>query len=195
MLILCRKLMGMRLLFWYLSWKFSRNFLFCHEIIWAASAGDEVRNVKAMFSFNSEYGEIVLTWLPGDEEHWVTASPNSLIKFLPIFDFRPSAPTVKVTQFVVQPLLDTGICTSLQYEFVHSKKSGTADLYYHEPRMHVDCFLPRTTRVTNLERCTQLPESTSRVVEMLSILIGAFKVSFFAISFWMSAIILSSQLL
>ena len=67
-------------------------------------------NFNAIFSLNSETGEIVFTWLPEDEEDCVTASRSWSNKSRPINDFKPSATTMIVAEREVQPLLDTGVC-------------------------------------------------------------------------------------
>ena len=148
-----------------------------------------------MCSLNSEDGEKVLTWLPGNENDCVTANPDCSNKSWPISIFRPSAETVNVAKCEVHSLLDAGDWALPSKRMGSIEKVLNCGFVLSWIQRACGMLLTTCDAKDRLKMLHAFTESTSRVVEILPILIGMFRGSIFAIWFWVRATQLSSTLL
>ena len=110
LLSLSCRLIGIRLPFWCLGWKFLWKLDWATWFLDLPMRDTKFGKVFGICSLNSDKEEMLLTRLPFSDEDCVTARPSWSNKSRPIRDLRPSAITVNVAESKVHPLPVTGDC-------------------------------------------------------------------------------------
>ena len=111
MLTLSWRFIGIRQHFWCLGWKSLWKLDLAAQSFDLPMREIRLRKFLAICSLISDDLETVLTWLLCSEEDCVTARPRWSNRSLPMRDLRPSATTVKVSEYDIHPLLVMGVYT------------------------------------------------------------------------------------